>query len=487
MGHNAIERLRLDRRWFGLFLLLQALCLILALMAPVKLVLAAAVGLGGGLFLVFMLVYPWLIVPAVVATTALDITGRVLKETGIGIPVTGFHVALFLMLVGILSNTFLRRRITFPRFELGGPLFLLLAVMAISLTYTPNPVEGTIGLMRTLVLVVFLYGVQVMIDCRRAIDLVVVSMGLAIVAGCALAVAQIMSEKFYLPASFVIAVGANAPRATGTFHNPNTFGTFLMCGLVFLFGLLVSRQLSRLQQLALLVPLGAGVAGLVTTFSRANWVASAVGIVVALALARKLRYLLLVGVAGLLTILAVKEFVPFADHIFERFVSIFTLLLDFGEAGRESSSARLYFIVAGLEMWLDHPLLGAGWRAFPILFDAYKPVDFPFWVPTKESHTLAANMLAELGLVGFCASGWIVWRVLARGFGSLRQMRDPYLRAVLISLLSVFIAFQVSLSFTADFSNNFLWFFTGMIFAVIRLGSPSGSGARTHAVETPPA
>ena len=51
----------------------------------------------------------------------------------------------------------------------------------------------------------------------------------------------------------------------------------------------------------------------------------------------------------------------------------------------------------------------------------------------------------------------------------LKEMQDPYLRAVLIGLVSVFISFQVSLSFTADFNNNFLWFFTGMLFAVIRL------------------
>ncbi|MCH9051120.1 MAG: hypothetical protein IIA72_08550 [Proteobacteria bacterium] len=46
---------------------------------------------------------------------------------------------------------------------------------------------------------------------------------------------------------------------------------------------------------------------------------------------------------------------------------------------------------------------------------------------------------------------------------------DRYLRAVLIALLCMFLSFQVSLSATADFSNNFLWFFTGMIFAVIHL------------------
>ena len=62
-------------------------------------------------------------------------------------------------------------------------------------------------------------GTQVIIDSRRAVQMVILSMAAAVMAGCSLAVAQIMSEQFYLPASFVIAVGANAPRATGTFHN----------------------------------------------------------------------------------------------------------------------------------------------------------------------------------------------------------------------------------------------------------------------------
>ena len=468
---------RLDRRVFGVFVLLQLLALLALLYLPSKLLWAAVLGLGGGLYLVGVLIWPWLIVPAVVATTALDITGQLIKETGIGIPVTGFHISLGLMAIGIFTNTCLRRRLTFPAFELRGPLFLLWGVMAFSLLYTPALAEGAVGVMRTLALIAFLYGTQVMIDSRHAVNLVVISLAAAMIGGAVLAVAQMMSEEFYLPASFVIAVGANAPRATGTFHNPNTFGTFLMCGVVFLFALLVNHRFERYKLVGLLAGLGAGVAGLVTTFSRANWVAAAIGIVLALVFARKLRYLFWSTLAGFGVILAVKEFVPFADHIFERFVSIFTLLIDFGEAGRESGSARLYFIVAGLEMWLDHPLLGAGWRAFPLLFDQYKPVDFPFWVPTKESHTLFANMLAELGLVGFLASVWVVWRVMTRGLASLAGMTDSYLRAVLVGLLCVFAAFQVSLSATADFSNNFLWFFTGMIFSVIHLREADLEGA----------
>ena len=461
----------LNRKWFAGFLCLQAVLIVGILLIPIKLLQVIGVGVGAGIFLSLLVLYPWIIVPAIIATTALDISGKIVETTALGIPFTGFHLTLVLMILGLVVNTFIRRRTDFPPFELAGPLFMLLGVMALSLTYTPNQAEATIGFMRTVVLTLFLYLTIVMLETRAAMTAVVVSMALVLIAGSVLGVVQIITERFYLPASFVIAVGANAPRATGTFHNPNTFGTFLMVGVVFLFGLLVNYRTRWWRTALALIPLGFGFTGLVVTFSRANWLAAMVGIVVALAFARKLRYLFAVLAVAFLGILATKEFVPFAEHIFLRFVSIFTIFEQFGSLGRESSSARIYFVFAAFKMFLDHPLLGAGWRAFPIIFDDYKPVDFPFWVPTKESHTLFANILAELGLVGMVASVWIVWRTLKHGLRALERMRDPYLRALITSLLSVFIAFQVSLSLTADFSNNFLWMFTGMLFAVARLES----------------
>lgn len=465
--------LRLDRRWFLLFLGLLSLLLLAVLLVPNRLLVTACAGLAGGIYLAFLLAYPWIIVPALVATTALDITGQLLKETAIGIPLTGFHLSLGLMFLALMGNTCLRRRTHFPAFELKEPLFLLLGVMALSLTYSPNQPEATIGFMRTLVLVAFLYGAQVLIESRAAVHAVVVSMALALIGGSILAVVQIATEQFFLPASFVIAVGANAPRATGTFHNPNTFGTFLMAGVVFLSAILLNHQLSLWKRVLMLISLAFGLAGLIVTFSRSNWLAAIVGLMIPLYMARKLRYLFITLAVGGLLILVIKEFVPFAEHIFLRFLSIFTFVEEFGQAGKESGSARIYFMIAGLEMFLDNPLLGVGWRAFPVLFEQYKPIDFPNWVPTRESHTLFANMLAELGLFGFLASAWIVWRTLSRGFAGLKVVQDSYLRAVLIGLLSMFVAFQVSLSFTADFSNNFLWFFTGMVFAVLRLEEPS--------------
>lgn len=460
---------RLDRRWFLVFFLFQIAFLATYLWLPKSIFYGALMAGGGVLILILLFVYPWIIVPAIVASTSLDIAGQLVETTALGLPLTGFHISLCLMFVALTVNIFLRRRFDFPRFELAWPLLLFLSMMAVSLIYSPNQPEATIGFVRIGVLIVFLYGVQVLIDGKPAITLVVVSMALAVICSSILAVAQIFSEKFYLPASFMIAVGANAPRSTGTFHNPNTFGTFLMVGIVLLTGLLMNFRMPRWQQLGILIAIALGITGLVTTFSRTNWLATLIGVLVVLYMARKLSYVVAIGAVGLGIIVAIKEFVPFAEHIFERFLSIFTIFDQFTSVGRASSSARVYFVIAGFEMFLDSPFLGQGWRAFPVIFDAYRSPDFPHWVPTKESHTLLANVIAELGIVGLVASVWIVFRTMRRGVGAIRNALDPYCRAMLMSLVAVFVAFQVSLSFTADFENNFLWFFTGMLFAVAQL------------------
>ena len=117
---NALARLqtrelKLDRRWFAAFLGLQAATLIAFLLMPHRLFFLALGGIGSTIFLFFLLLYPWIIVPAIVATTALDITGKLVETTALGIPVTGFHLSLGLMLIAILANAMWRCRTEFPK------------------------------------------------------------------------------------------------------------------------------------------------------------------------------------------------------------------------------------------------------------------------------------------------------------------------------------------------------------------------------------
>ena len=451
---------------FAVFLAVQAAILACVLFLPGEQVLW---GLGGAvlvLVLLLLIVYPWLVLPVIIATTALDSAGRVIQTTALGVPVTGFHLSFVLLCVALASHIFLQKRRTFPPLEIQAPLMLFLGCMAVSLTYSPNQPEATISFFRIAFLALFLYITQILIDSRRVLNLTIASLGIVLTGASVLAVFQIISERFYLPASVVSSVGANMPRASGTYHNPNIFGTFLAVGILFMAGIFLVPKLRWWKRLLLLLAIGLGATALVITFSRGNWVALFVGVVVLLFLAGKLRYLFYVAVSFCAAILIVKNYVPFAAYIFERFYSIFSLFVEFGADSRASSTARVYFAIAGFKMFLAHPLLGVGWRAFPVVFEDYKPEGFPHWLPTRESHTLFATIIAELGLVGLLAAAWVAWRILAFSLYHIRHIQDEYLRGVMIALVSTFVAFQVSLTFTGEFANNFLWMFPGIAFAV---------------------
>lgn len=463
-----------DRRWFAVFLLVQAVLVACFLFLPLKPLLWALGGIVVTGVIILLPLCPWIAIPAIIATTALDSAGRVVQTTALGIPVTGFHLAFLLLFISLTAHIFLKKRRAFPKLEIQAPLFLFMGCMAVSLLYTPNQPEATISFFRFVFLALLLYLTQVLIDSKRILNLTIVSLGLVLGGASILALFQIVSAEFYLPATIVSNVGANVPRASGTYHNPNIFGTFLAVGIIFLAGILLVPGLSWWKRLLLLQSIGLGTVALVITFSRANWLALAVGTVVLLYLAGKLRHLVYVSIAFFVAVLLAMNYVPFAAHIFERFLSIFSLFSQFGADARASSTARVYFVIAGLKMFLDNPLLGAGWRAFPVIFEDYKPVDFPHWLPTQESHTLFATIIAELGLVGITAAVWIVWRVLTFSIRQIRSMQDEYLRGVMVALVAVFITFQVSLTFTGEFANNFLWMFTGIMFAVPALEERKG-------------
>ena len=465
-GHHLLHH-----RCFAAFLMLQAAILAGYLFLPLEYLLW---GLGGvaAIAAVFLLpMFPWLMIPVVVGTTALDSAGRLVQTTALGIPVTGFHVAFVTLCASFAIHIFLTKRRSFPQLEILVPLMVFLGCIAVSLTYSPNQPEATLSFVRMSCMVLLLYLIQVLVDSKGILNLTIVSLGIALTGTSALAVLQITTAQFYLPASVVYHLGANIPRASGTYHNPNLFGTFLAVGIIFFAGLALIPRLGWWKRALLLAPVGLGTAALIITFSRANWMALFFGIVVLLFLVGKLRYLLYLIAASSATILLIMNFVPIAAYIFDRFISIFSFFAEFGTDSRASGSARVYFVLAGLKMFLDNPLLGVGWRAFPVVFEDYQPVAFPHWLPTRESHTLFATIIGELGIVGMTAAVWIVWRIFSLGLRSTRSMQDEYLRGVMISLLAVFVTFQVSLTFTGEFANNFLWMFTGLMFAVPALDS----------------
>ncbi|MXY82625.1 MAG: hypothetical protein F4Y91_11315, partial [Gemmatimonadetes bacterium] len=146
----------LDRRYFAAFLVFQGAVVAGSIFVfeflPALLIGALCVAF----FVAGLMLRPWIIVPILLLTTALDSTGRLFGESGPSKEIfllTGFHLAFGLMVAGLAANICLRQRVHFPDFEIKVPLFLFLASIAVSLTYTPNQPEATVSFLRICALV----------------------------------------------------------------------------------------------------------------------------------------------------------------------------------------------------------------------------------------------------------------------------------------------------------------------------------------------
>ena len=476
LARRALRHSPLDRRGFAVLLICQALVLAGALFFTEWLPVLLLGALCAMLFVLSSLTRPWIIVPLVVLTTGLDTTGRVFGEPGAvkaGFHLTGFHLVFGLLLVAMAVHISLTRRARFPDFELKAPLFMFLGCIAVSLTYSPNQPEATISFFRLCALTLFTYMTQVVIDSRRTVSLVLWSMVFLTVAGAVMGTYQVVTGQFHLPVKVITALGGNVPRATGTFHNPNIFAIFMMSGVLPLLAVLLNYRQPLWQRLLFALSILIGVGGLLASFSRSSWVATAAGVMVILWLSGKLRYFFILLCAAILLVLGLKEFVPFAEYIFARFISIFTLFEEFGTIGRTSSTARIFLVIASLHMFFDHPILGIGWRAFPHVFSEYAPPGYPHWSYVNEPHTVVTMVLGELGIVGFVAFVWFIGRAFILAMKRFPKMQDPYFRAVAMGLIATFVAFQVNQCFNGDLSNNMFWFYLGMLFSVQRIEADS--------------
>ena len=315
----------------------------------------------------------------------------------------------------------------------------------------------------------FTYMVQITLDSRRAVSAVLWSLVVLTIAGSVMGAYQVITGQFHLPAKVITALGGNVPRATGAFHNPNIFASFVMSGVLPLLAVLLNYRLPKGQRVLFALAVVIGFGGLLASFSRSSWVSTLAGVLVILWLSGKLRYFFVGVFAFILLVFGLKEFVPYAEYIFERFASIFTLFDEFGSTGRASSTARVHLVMASFDMFSDHPFLGTGWRSFPVIFSQYAPPGYPHWTLVKEPHTIVTAVLGELGIVGFAAFVWFIGKTFFLGLGRLQQIRIPIFRAIAIGFDRHVCRLPGQSDVQWRLPSNMFCSCIGMLFAVQRL------------------
>jgi O-antigen ligase len=233
-----------------------------------------------------------------------------------------------------------------------------------------------------------------------------------------------------------IATFAGSERVFGTLGHPNLLGAYLAMALP-----LVVWLGQRVRGRAWGATLGAvaalGVGATVATLSRAAWAGLAAGAGVGAALAVRSgsgasepgpRTARTFWVAALVGVLVVSG-VYLVSGQFRAPLS--TRMAQVTDLSAPSTQSRVELWRAGLRMFREHPITGAGLDAFGLQFPRYRTA--AYWTrewladPTK-AHSEPIQILATQGLLGGLAAAVVlllvsvsVWRATGRGSSEVRS------------------------------------------------------------------
>jgi len=323
------------------------------------------------------------------------------------------EIALAAVVVLWLIGRWLRPRpFEFGPMALAIPLGALLGLAWLSSAFSPDPaLAASKALGLTLAGGLALYVVNEVGRPARMVPLIAVAivvqgvLALAQVAGQSSIGLAVLGEHAVTPATAGASVVAAADstrllRGYGLADHPNVLGGILAAG-----GLLVAVAPGRLRAPASTVMAAALVVtalALFVTFSRSAWLASGVGLVVAVAMLVRahegatLRRLGLVGAVAVAGVIAIA--VPFAPYLATRL-----------EPGRDdvalearSVDERAALAAATARVVAGNPLTGVGPGVLPTALRTSEPV---FAFSYQPAHLVPLTVAAEVGLAG--AVAWL--------------------------------------------------------------------------------
>ena len=250
----------------------------------------------------------------------------------------------------------------------------------------------------------------------------------------------------------VIVGNAYAPffRVNSVFWDPSIYGRYLTVAiLVTLAGILLGGVSGR-RSLVLYAVVVATWCGLAFSFSQSSFLALAVGVIVAAAVAWGRRAVLALVALGMFTVVVSLAVPQVRDEVV-------------GKSRRdlnEVTSGRSNLVSQGLRIAADHPVAGIGVGGFRRAYAERTGVtgDDPKRV---ASHTAPITVAAEGGIIGL---GLLVWLVVAALAATLLRLGRGFTSRTSLAIGVALVAITVhSLFYAAFIEDPMTWALLGMI------------------------
>lgn len=210
-------------------------------------------------------------------------------------------------------------------------------------------------------------------------------------------------------------------RLLGPQLQPNDYGAFLVYSAGPFLALLLT-QMRRVRAWLVAPYLVVLAKMLLATFSRGAFVGVAVAGVAAGWLRGK-WFLLGMGLLGAGLIAAMPQLIP--ESLAARMGQT-TSTAGYEEELDASSQTRLVLWKAAVDMTLESPLLGKGFKMFPRLKGQYTEMD----VHESDNHNMFLYVASQMGVPALIVFLWLLWRTYALGAGVYRSAGDGFGRAI---------------------------------------------------------
>lgn len=215
---------------------------------------------------------------------------------------------------------------------------------------------------------------------------------------------------------------------------------------------------------------------LAITFSRGYWVASAIALSVAFALMAPAMRWRLLRYGAILSLFGVTAIYLFMDQLLfdiltamgDRLATVFSSSLDVSVRNRLVESAAAFDKILGSPIW------GYGFGAY-YRYRALIPSEMPTWYV----HNVYLYLWMKIGLIGLVV--FLIWylNVILHGYQVYRRLKDPLLKPLLLSVVSLLISMiplaVTSPQFIQKDAILFVAFGAGLIECLYRSNRPSGT------------
>lgn len=302
-------------------------------------------------------------------------------------------------------------------------------------------------------------------DWKGAITVIIVITAIL----CTLGIYQIVTGNF-TQTFFELSVIDSDDRISGPINEPNMWAQVVISVIPFIiFRLLNSSSKQKFIYSVLLTIL---LINFVNTYSRGGYVAFLISILLIMIFFTRFNLLFISSIVGL-GILLIPLLPPEAIARFQT-LNLFTQENQTGVYEDASFRGRTSEVIAGIQMFADHPIFGIGLENYARNYQKYAQIiGIEYRSEEREAHSLYAELLAERGIVGFLSFVAIVISL----FQSLSKARislsftphydewSSYISATQVSLITYLIA----AIFLHDAYIRFLWVFVALILALIQI------------------